>query len=89
MRLEIKINYVIIFIYFTGLLFTSFATQFNQMGVSYCLFYGLGSGLLRQSSAVILSKYFKRRRVLVDMIIALSVQLGIAFFPILLSFAIK
>lgn len=59
------------------------------MASAYCILFGIGSGLLRESSSVILSKYFKRRRVLVEMIICFFTQLGIAFLPILLSYAVK
>lgn len=59
------------------------------MAFAYCVFFGLGSGLLRESASMILSKYFKRRRVLVEMVICFAGQLGIAFLPILLSYAVK
>lgn len=61
-----------------GCLFTSFATQFHQLFFSYGTVVGVGVGLTRDCSTLMVAQYFKRRRELVEIFIVSGSGLGIA-----------
>uniref|UniRef100_T1K3E6 Major facilitator superfamily (MFS) profile domain-containing protein n=1 Tax=Tetranychus urticae TaxID=32264 RepID=T1K3E6_TETUR len=72
-----------------GCLFTSFATQFHQLLISYGLFIGIGVSMLRDTSVIMIGQYFKKRREFVEIFVNTGNGLGIALMPIFLSFCIK
>jgi hypothetical protein len=47
---------------------------------SYCLFFGLGCCMVRETSTLMVSQYFKRRRDLVEMLASSGTGLGITLF---------
>lgn len=72
-----------------GCLFTSFATQFHQLFVSYGLFVGIGVAMIRDTSVIMVGQYFKKRRELVEIIVLAGAGLGVAFMPLFLSHGIR
>ncbi|KAI1286975.1 Monocarboxylate transporter 14 [Halotydeus destructor] len=72
-----------------GCLFTSFATQFHQIIISYGLFVGIGTAMVRETSVIMVGQYFKKRRELVEIIILSGSGLGIAFVPFFVSHCIR
>jgi len=71
-----------------ALLFTSFATKQHQILLSYGLMFGVGCGLVRETSVLMLSQYFKRKREKVEMISSLGQGLGLVLFSHSLEFLI-
>ncbi|KAL0275557.1 UNVERIFIED_CONTAM: hypothetical protein PYX00_003374 [Menopon gallinae] len=61
-----------------GCLFTSFASQFHQLFFSYGTVIGVGVGLTRDCSTLMVAQYFKRRRELVEIFIVSGSGLGIS-----------
>ncbi|XP_006612888.1 monocarboxylate transporter 2-like isoform X5 [Apis dorsata] len=61
-----------------GCLFTSFASQFHQLFISYGTVVGIGVGMTRDCSTLMVAQYFKRRRELVEIFIVSGSGLGIA-----------
>ncbi|XP_034172965.2 uncharacterized protein LOC117600955 isoform X1 [Osmia lignaria lignaria] len=61
-----------------GCLFTSFASQFHQLFFSYGTVVGIGVGMTRDCSTLMVAQYFKRRRELVEIFIVSGSGLGIA-----------
>ncbi|CRL00633.1 CLUMA_CG013893, isoform A [Clunio marinus] len=68
-----------------GVLFASFATLLHQVALSYCIVVGFGASLVRDSSAVMIGHYFKRRRQFVEMIVMAGEGVGIALFSVILK----
>uniref|UniRef100_A0A182NEZ4 Major facilitator superfamily (MFS) profile domain-containing protein n=1 Tax=Anopheles dirus TaxID=7168 RepID=A0A182NEZ4_9DIPT len=68
-----------------GILFTSFATQLHQVAFSYGVIVGIGSAMVRESAAVMLGHYFKRRRQFVEMITMSGEGVGVALFSVILK----
>ncbi|XP_055684488.1 monocarboxylate transporter 12 [Lutzomyia longipalpis] len=68
-----------------GILFTSFATQFHQVAFSYGIVVGVGASMVRESSAVMLGLYFKRRRQFVEMVTLSGEGIGVALFSVILK----
>ncbi|KAJ8964978.1 hypothetical protein NQ317_006384 [Molorchus minor] len=69
-------------------LFTSFAVQFHQALLSYGLVLGVGAGVVRETSTIVLGHYFKRRREFVEMIAQTGTGVGMALFSVLYKEAI-
>lgn len=69
-------------------LFTSFAVQFHQVLLSYGLVLGLGAGIVRETSGLMLGHYFKRRREFVEMVAQAGAGVGIALFSVLYKEAV-
>ncbi|XP_063916201.1 monocarboxylate transporter 2-like isoform X2 [Zophobas morio] len=69
-------------------LFTSFAVQFHQALLSYGLLLGLGTGIVKETSGLVLGHYFKRRREFVEMVAQTGVGIGIALFSVLYKEAV-
>ncbi|XP_011690729.1 PREDICTED: monocarboxylate transporter 8-like isoform X2 [Wasmannia auropunctata] len=61
-----------------GCLFTSFASQFHQLFFSYGTVVGIGVGMTRDCSTLMVAQYFKRKRELVEIFIVSGSGLGIA-----------
>ncbi|XP_063534450.1 uncharacterized protein LOC134744551 isoform X1 [Cydia strobilella] len=72
-----------------GCLFTSFATQFHQLFFSYGTVVGVGVGLTRDCSTLMVAQYFKRRREFVEIFIVSGSGLGIAVMSTFIKGAIR
>ncbi|KAK7605252.1 hypothetical protein V9T40_007110 [Parthenolecanium corni] len=72
-----------------GCLFTSFATQFHQLFFSYGIVIGVGVGLTRDCSTLMVAQYFKRRREFVEILIVSGSGLGISAMSAYLKGAIS
>ena len=59
-----------------GCLFTSFATQFHQIFISYGVIMAGGISMAQYSFMLMLGQYFKKRRELVEIIIVSSSGAG-------------
>ncbi|CAG0879409.1 unnamed protein product [Darwinula stevensoni] len=71
-----------------GCLFTSFATEFHQIFFSYGFVLGLGVGLTRDTSTLMVGQYFKRRRELVETFLVSGSGIGLAVMSVFLKFTI-
>ncbi|XP_036139119.1 uncharacterized protein LOC105838603 isoform X1 [Monomorium pharaonis] len=71
-----------------GCLFTSFATQFHQLFFSYGTVVGIGVGMTRDCSTLMVAQYFKRKRELVEIFIVSGSGLGIAVMSAFIKGAI-
>ncbi|CAH1377000.1 unnamed protein product [Tenebrio molitor] len=69
-------------------LFTSFAMQFHQALLSYGVVLGLGAGVVRETSGLMLGHYFKKRREFVEMVTQTGTGVGIALFSVLYKEAV-
>lgn len=69
-------------------LFTSFAVQFHQALLSYGLVLGIGAGVVRETSTIVLGHYFKRRREFVEMVAQAGTGVGIALISVLYKEAV-
>ncbi|PNF28100.1 hypothetical protein B7P43_G12256 [Cryptotermes secundus] len=69
-------------------LFTSFAQQLHQVVLSYGVVLGVGTGLVRETSSLMLGHYFKRRREFVEMVVQAGAGVGIALFSVLYKEAV-
>ncbi|XP_076365105.1 monocarboxylate transporter 10-like [Tachypleus tridentatus] len=72
-----------------GCLFTSFASQFHQLFVSYGLFVGCGVCMIRDAATLIIGQYFKRKRELVEIAIFCGAGFGMTIIPVFLSECIR
>ncbi|XP_076623740.1 uncharacterized protein LOC143343082 [Colletes latitarsis] len=72
-----------------GCLFTSFASQFHQLFFSYGTVVGIGVGITRDCSTLMVAQYFKRRRELVEIFIVSGSGLGIAVMSAFIKGAIS
>ncbi|GLG96186.1 Uncharacterized protein GBIM_03016 [Gryllus bimaculatus] len=72
-----------------GCLFTSFASQFHQLFFSYGTVIGVGVGLTRDCSTLMVAQYFKRRREFVEIFIVSGSGLGIALMSVFINGAIS
>ncbi|XP_050696604.1 monocarboxylate transporter 10-like isoform X2 [Eriocheir sinensis] len=71
-----------------GCLFTSFASQFHQLFFSYGTVIGIGVGMTRDSSTLMVGQYFKRRREFVEIIVVSGSGLGISVMSLFIRGAI-
>lgn len=69
-------------------LFTSFAQQLHQVVLSYGVVLAVGSGLVRETSSLMLGHYFKRRRAFVEMVVQAGAGVGMALFSVLYKEAV-
>ncbi|GIY40362.1 monocarboxylate transporter 10 [Caerostris darwini] len=72
-----------------GSLFTSFASQLHQIYLSYGIFIGSGHSLARETSAIMIGQYFKKRRQQVEMIFLIGYGFGLASMPLVFSYWIR
>ncbi|KAF6211662.1 hypothetical protein GE061_012175 [Apolygus lucorum] len=72
-----------------AVLFTSFASQFHQLFISYGIMLGIGVSMTRDCSTLMVAQYFKRRRELVEIFIVSGSGLGIAVMSIFIKYAIS
>ncbi|XP_061392050.1 uncharacterized protein LOC133327549 [Musca vetustissima] len=68
-----------------GILFTSFATEVDQVIFSYGFVFGIGVSMVRETSTIMLGNYFKKRRLFVEMVAMSGEGVGIALFSVLLK----
>lgn len=68
-----------------GCLFTSFASQFHQLYFSYAGVVGVGVGMSRDCSTLMVAQYFKRKRELVEIFIVSGSGMGIAFMSVFIK----
>ncbi|CAG9801706.1 unnamed protein product [Chironomus riparius] len=71
-----------------GCLFTSFASQFHQMFFSYGAVVGIGVGMCRDCSTLMIAQYFKRKREFVEIFIVSGSGAGIALMSTFIKSAI-
>nr|CAD7454644.1 unnamed protein product [Timema tahoe] len=72
-----------------GCLFTSFASQFHQLFFSYGTVIGIGVGMTRDCSTLMVAQYFKRRREFVEIFIVSGSGLGISVMSAFIKRAIS
>lgn len=72
-----------------GCLFTSFAGQFHQLFFSYGAVVGVGVGLTRDTSTLMVGQYFKRRRDLVEILLVSGSGLGLSSMSLFIKSAIR
>ena len=72
-----------------GCLFTSFATQFHQLFISYGLFIGVGVAMTQNSFLLMVGQYFKKKRELVEIFIVSGSGGGILLMSIFLNFTVR
>ncbi|XP_070508264.1 monocarboxylate transporter 2-like isoform X3 [Chironomus tepperi] len=72
-----------------GCLFTSFASQFHQMFFSYGTVVGIGVGMCRDCSTLMIAQYFKRKREFVEIFIVSGSGAGIALMSTFIKSAIE
>ncbi|CAB3369791.1 Hypothetical predicted protein [Cloeon dipterum] len=71
-----------------AVLFTSFAQQIHQVFLSYGIVFGVGIGMVRESSGLMLGQYFKRRREFVEIVVQAGGGIGITLFSVFYKEAI-
>lgn len=69
-------------------LFTSFAVQFHQALISYGIFMGMGTAIVKETAGIVLGHYFKRRREFVEMVCQTGTGVGMALFSVLYKEAV-
>lgn len=72
-----------------GCLFTSFASQFHQLFFSYGTVVGIGVGMTRDCSTLMVAQYFKRKREFVEIFIVAGSGLGIVVMSTFIKSAIE
>ena len=72
-----------------GCLFTSFASQWHQVFISYGLVMGVGVGMVLDTSTLMLGQYFKRRRELLEILIVSGRGVGVCLLYTFVRAAIR
>ncbi|CAG7838241.1 unnamed protein product, partial [Allacma fusca] len=72
-----------------GCLFTSFASQFHQLFLSYGVFIGIGVGFSRDASCLMVGQYFKRKRDFVEIIIVSGSGVGLIVMTTAIHYGIS
>ncbi|XP_023334419.1 monocarboxylate transporter 12 [Eurytemora carolleeae] len=72
-----------------GYLFSSFATQFHQLFISYGLVTGIGTAMVRDSAILMVGQYFKRKREYVEVMIVGSWGPGFCIMYPIINNAIR
>lgn len=62
--------------------------QFHQALLSYGILLGIGAGVVRETSGLVLGHYFKRRREFVEMVCQTGAGVGVALFSVLYKEAV-
>jgi len=63
-----------------AMLFASFANELHQVMISYGFMFGIGCGMVRETSVLMVSQYFKRRRQNVEIMASMGAGLGLTMF---------
>ncbi|XP_043216970.1 monocarboxylate transporter 2-like [Amphibalanus amphitrite] len=71
-----------------GILFTSFASRFHQLFLSYGAVFAVGVSMTRDASTLMVGQYFKRRRELVETVVLSGSGVGLAVMSAFLHGAI-
>ena len=72
-----------------GCLFTSFATQFHQIYISYGLLMAAGFSMTQNSFMLMLGQYFKKRRELVEVAVVSGQGAGILVMSNILNHFVR
>ena len=72
-----------------GCLFTSFATQFHQIFISYGIIMASGISMSQYAFMLMLGQYFKKRRELIEIIIVSSSGAGVMVMSMGLNFSVR
>ncbi|XP_037079520.1 monocarboxylate transporter 2-like [Pollicipes pollicipes] len=72
-----------------GILFSSFASRFHQLFISYGTIFAVGVSMTRDASTLMVGQYFKRRRELVETVVMSGSGVGLALMSALLQGAIQ
>ena len=72
-----------------GCLFTSFASQWHQVFISYGLVIGLGVGMILDTSTLMMGQYFKRRRELLEIVVVSGRGIGVCLVYTFVRTAIR
>ena len=72
-----------------GCLFTSFASQFHQLFLSYGLMVAIGAGMSRDPTTLMLGQYFKRKREVVEMLLVAASGLGLSVMSVFIQLGIR
>ena len=72
-----------------GCLFTSFASQWHQVFISYGLIIGVGVGMILDSTTLMIGQYFKRRRELLEIVIVSARGTGLCLLYSFVRTAIR
>eukprot|EP00094_Tigriopus_californicus_P009120 TCALIF_08791-PA protein Name:"Similar to SLC16A7 Monocarboxylate transporter 2 (Homo sapiens)" AED:0.01 eAED:0.01 QI:0/0.4/0.16/0.83/1/1/6/215/606 len=68
-----------------GCLFSSFASQYHQLFLSFGLIVGIGVGMTRDAANLMVGQYFKRKRELVEIVFVSGSGLGILAMSLFIS----
>ncbi|CAB4069082.1 unnamed protein product [Lepeophtheirus salmonis] len=71
-----------------GCLFTSFASQFHQLFFSYGTMVGIGVGMSRDPTTLMVGQYFKRKRELMEIFLVSGSGVGLSIMSYFIKFAI-
>jgi len=72
-----------------GLLFSSFATQYHQVFVSYGIIVSLGAAGAREVANHMVGQYFKRRREVVEIALEMATGLGLSLMAPFIHYGIR
>ena len=72
-----------------GCLFTSFASQWHQVFISYGLVIGLGVGMVLDTSTLMMGQYFKRRREILEVFVVSGRGIGVCLLYTFVRTAIR
>ena len=72
-----------------GCLFTSFASQWHQVFISYGLVIGVGTGMILDTSTLMMGQYFKRRRELLEIFVVSGRGFGVCLLYTFVRTAIR
>ena len=72
-----------------GCLFTSFATQFHQIYISYGILMAVGFSMTQNSFMLMLGQYFKKRRELVEVAVVSGQGAGILVMSLVLNHFVR
>ena len=72
-----------------GCLFTSFATEFHQVYISYGLIMSTGISMAQNSFMLMLGQYFKKRRELVEIFVVSGTGGGLMVVSAVLNYFVR
>ena len=72
-----------------GCLFTSFATEFHQVYISYGLIMSTGISMTQNSFMLMLGQYFKKRRELVEIFVVSGTGAGVLAMSNILNYFVR
>ena len=72
-----------------GCLFTSFATQFHQIYISYGLLMAAGISMSQNSFMLMLGQYFKKKRELVELVVVSGQGVGLLIMSLILDHFVR